>query len=106
LSEFSGGLHAMVDDIGVDAVFSAGAEVRLNWSATGAVTGRWIIVDQAGGSDAFWVRMELRPTRRTWVTLGYGRESRGDDVYFLEDRDAPPSIDTGNAITISVRGDL
>ena len=106
LREFRGGVHALVRDIGHDPTVAAGADIRINWSATGAVSGRWIIVDEAGGSDAFWVRVEYRPTRRSWVTLAYGRETRGDDVYFLEDRDAPPAIDAGNVITLSVRGDL
>ena len=106
LREFRGGVHALVRDIGHDPSVSAGADIRLNWSATGAISGRWIIVDEAGGSDALWVRLEYRPTRRSWVTLAYGRETRGDDVYFLEDRDAPPAIDAGNVITLTVRGDL
>jgi hypothetical protein len=106
LREFLGGVHVLLDDIGEDTALAAGAEVRLNWSATGAISGRWIAVDEAGGSDAFWVRLEFRPTRRTWVTAVYGRETRGDDVYFLEDRDAPPAAGTGDVITFSLRGDL
>ena len=106
LREFLGGVHVLVDDIGADARVAAGAELRLNVSATGAVSGRWIIADESGASDAFWLRLEFRPTRRTWVTAAYGRETRGDDAYFLEDRDAPPSSEAGNAITFTVRGDL
>lgn len=106
LREFMGGIHVLVDDIGEDASASAGAEVRLNWSSTAAVSGRWIVTDRAGGSDALWMRLEFRPTRRAWVTLGYGRESRGDDAYFIEDRDVMPGKDDGNVVTLSVRGDL
>jgi hypothetical protein len=106
LREFLGGIHLLVDDIGEDTRVAAGAEVRLNWSATGAVSGRWIVSDDTGGSDAVWVRLELRPTRRSWVTLSYGRETRGDDAWFLEDRDALPASDTGNVVTLTVRGDL
>ena len=106
LSEFMGSVHVLMDDIGEDATTSAGAEVRLNWNATSAITGRWIVTDRAGGSDAIWVRLEFRPTRRAWVTLAYGRETRGDDVYFLEDNDVMPAVDAGHAITLSVRGDL
>lgn len=106
LREFLGGIHVLVDGIGEDAHASAGAELRLNWSATAAVSGRWIVTDRTGGSDAMWMRLEFRPTRRAWVTLGYGRESRGDDAYFIEDRDVLPGAGAGNAITLSVRGDL
>jgi hypothetical protein len=106
LREFLGGIHALVEDVGVDARVAAGAEVRFNWSATGAVSGRWIVSDDFGGSDAVWVRVEFRPTRRAWLTLAYGRETRGDDAYFLEDRDALPAEDAGGVVTLSVRGDL
>jgi hypothetical protein len=106
LREFMGGLHLLVDEIGSEAAVSAGAEVRLNWSATGAITARWIVSDATGGSDAVYARLEFRPTRRTWVTLAYGHENRGDDAYFLEDRDVLPAPDAGNVITFSVRGDL
>jgi len=106
LREFMGGIHVLVDDIGEDANAAAGAELRLNWSSTTAVSGRWIVTDRAGGSDALWMRLEFRPTRRAWVTLGYGRESRGDDPYFIEDRDVMPGKDDGNVVTLSVRGDL
>lgn len=106
LREFLGGVHVLVEDIGEDANVLAGAEVRLNMSATSAVSGRWIVSDHVGGSDAVWVRLEIRPTRRAWVALAYGRETRGDHVYFLEDRDVLPATGTGNAITLTVRGDL
>jgi len=106
LREFMGGIHVLVDDIGQDASASAGAELRLNWSSTAAVSGRWIVTDRPGGSDALWMRLEFRPTRRAWVTLGYGRESRGDDPYFIEDRDVMPASNAGNTVTLTVRGDL
>jgi hypothetical protein len=106
LREFMGGIHVLVDDIGMDANAAAGAEVRLNWSPTAAVSGRWIVSDHTGGSDALWVRLEFRPSRRAWMTLGYGRETRGDDAYFIEDRDAMPATGAGNVVTLSVRGDL
>jgi hypothetical protein len=106
LREFMGGIHVLVDDIGQDASAAAGAELRLNWSSSAAVSGRWIVADRPGGSDALWMRLEFRPTRRAWVTLGYGRESRGDDAYFIEDRDVMPGTGTGNVVTLQVRGDL
>ncbi len=106
LREFLGGIHMLVDDIGEDASVAAGAELRLNVSSTAAVSGRWIVTDRAGGSDALWMRLEFRPTRRAWVTLGYGRQNRGDDAYFIEDRDVMPGTGTGNAVTLQVRGDL
>ena len=106
LREFMGGIHLLVDDIGEDTNVAAGAEIRLNVNATSAISGRWIVSDHAGGSDALWMRLEFRPTRRAWVTLGYGRENRGDDAYFIEDRDAMPATDSGNVVTLSVRGDL
>ncbi|HKW12886.1 MAG TPA: hypothetical protein VJS69_00220 [Candidatus Krumholzibacteria bacterium] len=106
LREFMGGIHVLVDDIGQETSTSAGAELRLNWSSTAAVSGRWIVTDRPGGSDALWMRLEFRPTRRAWVTLGYGRQSRGDDPYFIEDRDVMPGTGTGNVVTLSVRGDL
>jgi hypothetical protein len=106
LREFMGGIHVLVDGIGEDASASAGAEVRLNWTSTAAVSGRWIVTDRPGGSDALWMRLEFRPTRRAWLTLGYGRESRGDDAYFIEDRDTTPRSGVGNTVTLSVRGDL
>jgi hypothetical protein len=52
------------------------------------------------------MRLEFRPTRRAWLTLGYGRQSRGDDVYFIEDRDVMPANNSGNVVTLQVRGDL
>lgn len=106
LREFLGGIHVLVDDIGEDANVAAGAELRLNVSSTAAVSGRWIVTDHAGGSDALWMRLEFRPTRRAWVTLGYGRQNRGDDAYFIEDRDVMPATGTGNVVTLQVRGDL
>jgi hypothetical protein len=106
LREFMGGLHVLVDDIGQEASASAGAELRLNFSSSAAVSGRWIVTDRTGGSDALWMRLEFRPTRRTWVTLGYGRENRGDDPYFIEDRDVMPAANAGNVVTLQVRGDL
>jgi len=106
LREFMGGIHLLVDDIGEDANVAAGAELRLNWSSTAAVSGRWIVSDRLGGSDALWVRLEFRPTRRAWMTLGYGRQNRGDDAYFIEDRDVMPGTGTGNVVTLQVRGDL
>jgi hypothetical protein len=80
--------------------------VRLNVNAAVAMSARWIVTDRPGGSDAVWARLELRPTRRVWMTLGYGRENGGDDVYFLEDRDVLPAPGTGDVVTLSVRGDL
>jgi hypothetical protein len=106
LREFMGGIHVLVDRLGQDASASAGAELRLNWSSTAAVSGRWIVTDRPGGSDALWMRLEFRPTRRAWLTLGYGRQSRGDDVYFIEDRDVMPANNSGNVVTLQVRGDL
>jgi len=106
LREFLGGIHVLVDDIGEDASASAGAELRVNWTSSAAVSGRWIVSDRAGAGDALWMRLEFRPTRRAWLTLGYGREWIGDDAYFIEDRDSMPGRNAGNAVTLSVRGDL
>ncbi|HET6462235.1 MAG TPA: hypothetical protein VFH33_00420, partial [Candidatus Krumholzibacteria bacterium] len=106
LREFMGGIHLLVDDIGDDTNVAAGAELRLNVSSTAAVSGRWIVTERTGGSDALWMRLEFRPTRRAWVTLGYGRQNRGDDAYFIEDRDVMPGTGTGNVVTLQVRGDL
>ena len=104
LAGFLGGAHLMVDEIGGDATTSAGAEARVNWSATSAVYARWMVRDGAG--DAVFLRLEFRPTRRTWVTFAYGRDHAGDDAWFLEDRDVPPSQPAGDRFSFSVRGDL
>jgi hypothetical protein len=106
LSGFRGGAHVLVDRIGEGTVTSAGAEARVNWNATSAVFVRWIVSDEVSGSESVFVRLEFRPTRRTWVTIAYGRDDRGDDVYFLEDRDAPPPPGAGDVIAFTVRGDL
>jgi hypothetical protein len=106
LAGFRGGAHVLVDRIGAGAVASAGAEARVNWNATSAVLARWIVSDAPGGNESVFVRLEFRPTARTWVTIGYGRGDRGDEVYFLEDRDQPPAPGSGDVVTFSVRGDL
>lgn len=106
LPGFMGGVSALVDGIGVDAQTHVGAEMRINWNATSAFYMRWIASDNVARSDAIYARLEFRPTLRTWVTLAYGRESVGDGPYFLEDDDSLPTIDTEDAVTITVRGDF
>jgi hypothetical protein len=81
-------------------------EARVNWSATSAIFMRWMVGDGVGGSEAVYLRLEFRPARRAWVTISYGRDDRGDDVYFLEDRDRLPSSRVGDVIAFTVRGDL
>jgi hypothetical protein len=70
------------------------------------VSGRWIVTEPSGGSDALWMRLEFRPTRRAWVTLGYGRESRGDEAYFIEDRDVCHSATEGECCHAGGAGGL
>lgn len=106
LQRFSGRVHAMVDHIGTESVASAGAEARVNWSATGALYARWIVRDAAPRTQSVYARLEFRPTRRTWFTIGYGRDAVGDGPYFLEDSDLPPTPDSDDVFTLIVRGDL
>ncbi len=106
LQRFMGGIDALVDDIGHDAVARVGAEMRINWSATSALYLRWITSAAVERADAVYARLEFRPTARTWVTLAYGRATTGDGPYFLEDRDAIPTIDSEDVVTVTVRGDF
>ncbi len=106
LQRFSGRVDAMVDRIGVASVASAGVEGRVNWSATSALYLRWIVRDAPPWTQAVFARLEFRPTRRTWLTLGYGRAVVGDDPYFLEENDWAPAPDSDGVLTFSVRGDL
>jgi hypothetical protein len=103
---FLGSAHLLVDGLGEDVKVRAGAEARINWNASSAVFLRWMVADDVSGSDAVYVRFEFRPTRRAWVTVSWGRENRGDDVYFLEDRDLLPAPGAGNVMALTVRGDL
>jgi hypothetical protein len=106
LQRFSGRVDAMVDRIGVESVASAGVEGRVNWSATSALYLRWIVRDAPPWTQAVYARLEFRPTRRTWLAVGYGRAAVGDDPYFLEDHDWAPAPDGDGVLTFSVRGDL
>jgi hypothetical protein len=106
LQRFSGRVDAMVDHIGAESVVSAGVEGRVNWSATSALYLRWIVRDAPPRSQAVFARLELRPTRRTWLTFAYGRDMVGDGPYFLEDTDALPEPDADGVVTITLRGDL
>ena len=100
------GIHALVDDIGQNAVTRIGAEARINWNATSALYLRWITSSAQARSDALYARLEFTPTRRTWVTIAYGRATVGDGPYFLEDDDALPTVDTEDVLTVTVRGDF
>ena len=106
LQRFSGRVDAMVDRIGVASVASAGVEGRVNWSATSALYLRWIVRDAPPWTQAVYARLEFRPTKRTWFTVGYGRAVVGDDPYFLEEDDWVPAPDSDGVLTITVRGDL
>jgi hypothetical protein len=106
LQRFSGRVDAMVDRIGVASVASAGVEGRVNWNATSALYLRWIVRDAPPWTQAVFARLEFRPTRRTWFTVGYGRAVVGDDPYFLEENDWAPAPDSDGVVTFSVRGDL
>lgn len=106
LQRFMGGVEALVDEIGADAVTRVGVETRINWSATSALYLRWIASGAVERSDAVYARLEFRPTARTWVTFAYGRAVVGDGPYFLEDDDALPTVHTEDVFTIVVRGDF
>jgi hypothetical protein len=106
LQRFMGGVDALVDEIGADAVTRVGVETRINWSATSALYLRWIASGAVERSDAVYLRLEFRPTARTWVTFAYGRAVVGDGPYLLEDDDALPAVDTEDVFTIVVRGDF
>ncbi|HXV12825.1 MAG TPA: hypothetical protein VEC56_01335 [Candidatus Krumholzibacteria bacterium] len=106
LQRFMGGIDALVDDIGADAVTAVGVETRINWSATSALYLRWIASGAVERSDAVYARLEFRPTARTWVTFAYGRAVAGDGPYLLEDDDALPTAGTEDVFTIVVRGDF
>jgi hypothetical protein len=106
LQRFMGGVDALVDEIGKDAVTRVGLETRINWNATSALYLRWMVSNAVERADAVYARLEFRPTARTWVTIAYGRDTTGDGPYFLEDEDALPTIDTEDVVTITVRGDF
>lgn len=106
LQRFMGGVDALVDEIGIGAVARAGIEARVNWNATSAVYLRWMVTGAVERSDAVYARLEFRPTNRTYVTFAYGRDTTGDGPYFLEDRDAFPSVATEDVFTVTVRGDF
>jgi hypothetical protein len=106
LQEFMGGIHALVDEIGDNAVTRIGLETRVNWNATSALYLRWMVAGATARTDAVYARLEFRPTGRTWVTLAYGRATAGDGPYFLEDDDALPTVDTEDVLTVTVRGDF
>lgn len=106
LQRFMGGVDALVDEIGVDAVVRAGVETRVNWNATSALYLRWMVTGAVERSDAVYARLEFRPTARTYLTFAYGRDTTGDGPFFLEDRDAFPTVDTEDVFTVTVRGDF
>jgi hypothetical protein len=105
LQRFSGRVDAMADHLGAGAIASAGVEGRVNWNATSALYLRWIVRDATPAQSVF-ARLEFRPTRRTWLTVAYGRDVVGDGPYFLEDEDSPPPPGADGVLTITVRGDL
>jgi len=106
LQRFMGGVDALVDEIGIDAVVRAGVEARVNWNSTRALYLRWMVTGAVERGDAVYARLEFRPTSRTYLTLAYGRATTGDGPYFLEDRDAFPTADTEDVVTVTVRGDF
>jgi hypothetical protein len=106
LQGFMGGVQAMLDGIGEDVSERAGVEARINWNATSALYARWIVADEPGRDNAVYARLEFSPTRRAWVTLGYGWGNVGDGPYMLDDVDAIPGPDAGDVVTITVRGDF
>jgi len=107
LSRFSGYVHARVDHAGERTFGSAGTEARVNWNATSALVVRCVVSDRdPARSQSLHARLEFRPTRRTWVTAGYGRAQVGAGPYLLDDTSSLPSADTNNVFTLSVRGDL
>lgn len=106
LQRFMGGIDALVDEIGIDAATRVGVETRVNWNSTSAVYLRWMVAGAVERADAVYARFEFRPTARAYVTVAYGRATTGDGPYFLEDRDAFPTVDTEDVITVTVRGDF
>jgi hypothetical protein len=106
LQRFMGGVDALVDEIGIDAVVRAGLEARVNWNATSALYLRWMVTGAVERADAVYARLEFRPTSRTYLTFAYGPSTTGDGPYFLEDRDAFPTVDTEDVFTVTIRGDF
>jgi hypothetical protein len=101
------GVHVMVKDID-DGEFERrfAAEARMNWTATLSLYGRLITSEDAGSNDAVYCRLEVRPARHVFATVGYGRAIIGDDPYLLEDADIGATGNIESVYTISVRGDF
>lgn len=106
LQRFMGGLHARVDGIGEDAVLRGGVESRIDWSPTSALTVRWIVGDGMPSDGLVFARLEFRPTKRTWVTLAYGRDDAGNGPDMLADPTLDARAQSGHVVTLGVRGDF
>jgi hypothetical protein len=106
LQRFMGGVHALLDGIGDDAVAWTGVETRINWNPTSALYARCILADQSGRTGALYARLEFRPTTRTWVTIAYGWAGAGDGPYLFDGRDAFPAASERDLVSVTIRGDF
>jgi hypothetical protein len=107
LRRVEAGVHAMVVDID-DGEFDRrfAVEARINWSASVSIYGRLIANEEAASNDAVFCRLELRPAKHVFATIGYGRRYIGDGPYVVEDLDVGPTGNTESVYTFSVRGDF
>lgn len=107
IDKLEAGVHVMVRDIddgGFDRRFAM--EARLNWTANVALYGRVIADEEAASNGAVFCRLEVRPARHVFATLGFGRREVGDGPYVVEDPDIGAVGDIESVYTLTVRGDF
>lgn len=107
LKRMFGGAHIMWKNAGT--LYS---EVRVAWDGKVVLTPNWAVDwrllatrDFDVGQSVF-IRLEYRPNRRLYTTLGVGRNVFGDDTFLLEDPDIDLSRMNAALVHISVRGDF
>ncbi len=101
------GVHFMLKDL--DTIFSEERfawDCKLSFGGSMAVYWRAVIAHNAEPMDAIYGRFEYRPSRRLFLTAGYGRSIFGDDPFLLEDADIHALSEVTPQYTFSIRGDF
>ena len=107
MRKLDAGVHVMVKNIDDgDYERRFGVEARMNWSANIALYGRLIAADDEGSDDAVYCRLELRPARHVFATVGWGLAYVGDGPYLIEDDDIGGGGSVESVLTVTVRGDF
>jgi hypothetical protein len=101
------GVHFMLKDL--DTIFSERRfawDSKLSFGGNMAIYWRAVIAHNAKPRDAIYARFEYRPSRRLFLTAGYGRSIFGDDPFLLEDADIQAMSEVTPQYAFTIRGDF